>query len=121
MGFELPVEEDEDLGPMIPSLTRKGLVVKDETIPYLEIEEFKATSKTDLVIIFKDKERADLELDIAEKSGHILLSLPHMIHAWMCMEGVAELDESRQNITNGPKFNFKKIAKTAKEAYAYGA
>lgn len=119
MPFDLPVDEDDEF-QHIPQMTRQGLVHNNETIPWLEIEEFKATSKTDLVISFTNKERPDLELDIAEKSGHILLSIPHMIHTWMCQSGIAELDESRQNVLNGPKFNFRKIAKSAKEAFAYG-
>lgn len=123
-GFQLPVDEDDDIGH-IPYCKREGLMVANTMIPWLQIKEFRCTSKEDLLVSFKPdaegKTRDDLELTIAEKSGHILLSLPHMIHTWLCQSGLAQMDEARENIMNGPEFNFKKIAKSAKDAYALGA
>jgi hypothetical protein len=116
------VDEDDDLGH-IPYCKREGLVIANEMIPWLQVEEFRATSKEDLLVVFKEVDgvtREPVELTIAEKSAHILLSLPHMIATWLCQSNLAELDEKRENVLNGPKFNFKKIAKSSKEAYAVG-
>lgn len=122
MAFNLPTPEGDEGA----AITKDGLVFRGEVIPYLAVEKIVGDDK-ELELIFNKEyenglyaEREPLVFMVEEGCAHQLLDLERMIHTHLMQLDLAEFDEKRENVINGPKFDMRKIRNSYKRAYAFG-
>lgn len=117
MAFELPTVEDTLKG----SITKDGLLVNGETIPFTEIEEFVCLDDEVTVRFKEETQREELVFEIEEKCQHLLLEIETFIRTHMMQTRVAVWDEAREVVLNAPRVDVRKIRKAAKNAFKFGA